>query len=96
MPADGEAESEREDECDEPEQRALQHPDRLAQHLRVLLQVAAGKEPEHGPPDDDGEQDEGELPGVEREEHGGRAMMSQGLGALGWRCAATYNGSNGA
>ena len=69
VPADGQREAERQDEPDQPEQRALQHAERLAQMLEPVTEVAAEREADSRGAEDDREEDERELETAETKEH---------------------------
>src|SRR5262249_12082858 len=62
-------EAEREDERDDAEERALEHPERLAQALVVLAEVATGRVTGDRCSADDREHDQRHRPAREGEEH---------------------------
>jgi hypothetical protein len=64
----GEREAEGEDQPDDPEERALEDPERLAQRGRVLAQVPAAHVAGQGRGGDHREDDQRQLPCAEREE----------------------------
>ena len=69
VPSHRQGQAEREDEADQPEQRGLQDPERLAKVLRPVTKVMAEDETEAGRAEDDHEQDEPELEATEPKEH---------------------------